>query len=131
MTNGDLRRYGRILREREAELVARLRKRDEITIEKEADELDEGQLARSRDMAIQNLDRDARQLREVQGALHKISEGVYGVCEHCGEEIGTKRLTALPWTRLCIQCQEKMDSSLALGEQEPERGVHRMLDDAA
>jgi DnaK suppressor protein len=32
---------------------------------------------------------------------------VYGVCRDCGEPIAEARLTAIPWTRVCIACKEK------------------------
>ena len=41
-------------------------------------------------------------LDEVDAALQRIEEGSYGVCELCGEPIGAERLSAIPWTRLCI-----------------------------
>jgi DnaK suppressor protein len=48
-------------------------------------------------------------LQMVQGALERIREGNFGQCISCGQEINPKRLEAVPWTRYCIQCQEKME----------------------
>jgi DnaK suppressor protein len=48
----------------------------------------------------------------VESALDRIREGVYGECISCGEEINAKRLDAVPWTRYCIACQEKMEQGL-------------------
>lgn len=45
----------------------------------------------------------------VDGALERIREGIFGECINCGEEINTKRLEAVPWTRYCIKCQEKLE----------------------
>jgi DnaK suppressor protein len=28
----------------------------------------------------------------------------------CGNEINAKRLEAVPWTRYCIECQEKLEN---------------------
>lgn len=50
-----------------------------------------------------------QQLRLVQQALGRIKEGTFGECVHCGNEIGPKRLEALPWTAYCIECQEKVE----------------------
>ena len=50
-----------------------------------------------------------RQLRLVQQALSRLREGRFGECQQCGEEIGAKRLEALPWTPYCIECKEKME----------------------
>ena len=48
-------------------------------------------------------------LQMVDGALDRIREGVFGQCISCGEEINPKRLEAVPWTRHCIECQEKLE----------------------
>jgi DnaK suppressor protein len=86
-----------------------MRRRDGIAIEQYADQLDELQQASQRDLAISNLNRESQQLREVRAALRRITEGSFGVCEQCGEDIHSKRLAAIPWTALCIECQEMLD----------------------
>ncbi len=48
-------------------------------------------------------------LQMVEGALSRIREGVFGQCISCGKEINPKRLEAVPWTRYCIECQEKTE----------------------
>ena len=50
-----------------------------------------------------NADLLARQralLREVEDALRRIDDGVYGICQATGEPIEIKRLLAKPWARL-------------------------------
>jgi RNA polymerase-binding transcription factor len=51
-------------------------------------------------------------LQMVEGALVSIREGSFGECVSCGEEINPKRLEAVPWTRYCIACQEKLEQGL-------------------
>ena len=51
-------------------------------------------------------------LQMVEAALARIREGAYGECINCGEEINAKRLEAVPWTRYCIKCQEKIEQGL-------------------
>jgi RNA polymerase-binding transcription factor DksA len=41
---------------------------------------------------------------EIESALSRIDEGVYGQCERCGGAIGRQRLRAIPEARLCIAC---------------------------
>ncbi|HEY6349755.1 MAG TPA: TraR/DksA C4-type zinc finger protein [Candidatus Angelobacter sp.] len=48
-------------------------------------------------------------LQMVETALQRIREGVFGECVNCGNEINAKRLEAVPWTRFCIACQEKLE----------------------
>lgn len=45
-------------------------------------------------------------LKEVHDALGRIDDGTYGKCAFCGNDIGYERLESLPYTRLCIQCEE-------------------------
>ena len=51
-------------------------------------------------------------LQMVVTALQRIREGTFGECVNCGNEINAKRLEAVPWTRYCIECQEKMEQGL-------------------
>ena len=48
-------------------------------------------------------------LQMVETALQRIREGTFGECVSCGNEINAKRLEAVPWTRYCIACQEKLE----------------------
>jgi DnaK suppressor protein len=52
---------------------------------------------------------DRQLLQMVDGALARIREGSFGECASCGKEINAKRLEAVPWTRHCIECQEKAE----------------------
>lgn len=52
---------------------------------------------------------DRQLLAMVETALQRIREGVFGECVNCGNEINAKRLEAVPWTRYCIECQEKLE----------------------
>src|SRR5690348_18415919 len=51
-------------------------------------------------------------LQMVEGALSRVREGTYGECISCGKEINAKRLEAVPWTRHCIECQEKLEKGM-------------------
>ena len=56
-------------------------------------------------------------LRLIEEALDRITEGSYGECVNCGQDIQAKRLDALPWARHCIKCQELQEQG-ALAEEE-------------
>jgi DnaK suppressor protein len=43
-------------------------------------------------------------LAEVDDALAKLTDGTYGKCETCGEQIGEARLEAMPSARFCMTC---------------------------
>ena len=55
---------------------------------------------------------DRQLLQMVEKALSRIREGSFGECISCGKEINPKRLEAVPWTRHCIECQEKLEKGL-------------------
>jgi DnaK suppressor protein len=83
--------------------------REQVCIEQTADAMDQVQAAAARELAIGNLDRSARWLRDIQEALCRLDIGEYGTCLNCEEEIGAKRLRAVPWAQLCLRCQEFAD----------------------
>jgi DnaK suppressor protein len=55
---------------------------------------------------------DRQLLMMVEGALARMREGNFGECISCGKEINPKRLEAVPWTRHCIECQEKLEQGI-------------------
>jgi len=102
--------FQKLLEQKETELGRLLRKRDDIAIEKSADQMDEIQYASERDLAIRNVDRESSLLRDVKAALRRLHLGTFGNCLDCQSEISPKRLNALPWAARCIRCQETADN---------------------
>lgn len=45
----------------------------------------------------------------VEAALKRIDDGTFGLCESCEKVISTKRLDAVPYATLCIQCQSDQE----------------------
>ena len=101
--------FQHVLERKEADLAQALRRRDDIAMEKSADQLDEIQYATERDLAMRNKDRESILLREVRAALARLADGTYGACIQCEEAISPKRLAAVAWAPRCIQCQEAAD----------------------
>jgi len=60
---------------------------------------------RGRRMSV--LDNLQEQLIDVNKAVERIDEGIYGICTNCGQPIQAERLEALPSAELCIDCQRK------------------------
>jgi RNA polymerase-binding transcription factor DksA len=70
------------------------------------------------DLGSENFERDKgmsilynveAELADVDRALRRISEGVYGRCEACGSPIGAARLEARPAARFCIEDQARVE----------------------
>ena len=47
------------------------------------------------------------QVDDIDRALERIEEGLYGICANCGREISEDRLAALPASILCVDCKSK------------------------
>ena len=47
---------------------------------------------------------ETTEIRQIEVALKRISEGTYGTCARCGEPIDPRRLKALPTAATCISC---------------------------
>ncbi len=48
-------------------------------------------------------------LKQIEVALQRIEDGVYGVCEHCGGRIPQARLHAIPYTIHCVKCASQIE----------------------
>lgn len=60
-----------------------------------------------------SLSNSERQLLiEVDAAVSRLDDGTFGACVHCSRAIGAPRLEAVPWARLCIDCQELKEKGL-------------------
>lgn len=48
-------------------------------------------------------------MAEIDGALSRLQDGSYGTCADCSTEIPPRRLEALPFATLCVNCQSVAD----------------------
>jgi DnaK suppressor protein len=55
------------------------------------------------------LQNSERVLAQVEAALARFGQGVYGLCEQCGQQIDPARLKALPYASLCMSCQQRLE----------------------
>ena len=88
--------------------------REAIAVKTTAEAMEQVSLATERDMAVQQVERESRLLREVESTLVRLGDRVYGLCIDCDDEIHAKRLAAIPWASRCIHCQnvaERMEAS--------------------
>jgi DnaK suppressor protein len=79
--------------------------RRELVIDDEVD--DEAMQAfrsNNREFVTTTMEREIRNISEIEQALARIAEKEYGVCVTCETTIPDKRLQAIPWTRLCVDC---------------------------
>ena len=77
-----------------------------------ADIADRAASSYTKEFLFHQSNNDRQLLAMVEGALERIREGSFGECISCGKEINPKRLEAVPWTRHCIECQEKLEQGI-------------------
>ncbi|HEY6291794.1 MAG TPA: TraR/DksA C4-type zinc finger protein [Terriglobia bacterium] len=101
--------YKTILLKKRQELLASIRSEpDALSIMQTPDEVEFAVKTAAQDVSAVTADLRSQTLREVEGALVRVSRGSYGICETCGDEIALARLKAIPWARRCVTCEELM-----------------------
>lgn len=70
------------------------------------------------------MDSERKIVCEIHGALKRIQDGTYGICEGTGEPIPKIRLKGIPWTRYCLKFAELVEKGLAI---EPD---HAFMDES-
>jgi RNA polymerase-binding protein DksA len=70
------------------------------------------------DVATDNYDREfslgiasneRKLIYELDDAVKRIEDGTFGFCEDCKSLIAKTRLKAIPYARLCLNCQQKRE----------------------
>ena len=62
-----------------------------------------------RELGISLLEMRNRKRQLLDEAIRRLAEGTYGLCAECGVEISEKRLVAVPFAKLCVECQSKQE----------------------
>ena len=110
MTRRESLKFKKILQDaQDAAVHADLRRRQDIVIEHSADVLEQMSSAGEGELALADLGRHTDMVRQIRAALGRMEAGTFGVCEYCLKPIEPKRLMAVPWSSLCIGCQETAD----------------------
>ena len=73
---------------------------------------DKAASAYSKELNFSLSDGERNLLMAIEEALTRTTDGTFGTCTNCGNTIGEKRLTAVPWTAFCIDCQELQEKGL-------------------
>jgi len=59
------------------------------------------------DMAARIAEADSVKIDQIEEALRLVRSGDYGTCQRCDEDISRRRLKAIPFATLCIECKEE------------------------
>lgn len=66
----------------------------------------------SKNVMLAVSENESRQLSLIDEALRRIEDKEYGLCQNCENPIHQKRLSAIPWARYCLDCQELVEQGL-------------------
>jgi DnaK suppressor protein len=80
-----------------------------LSSDNSTDLVDRAQEGEQRELGHLTATRLVDRARRLRVALARVERGEYGVCEECGEEIGSRRLAALPDVVTCVDCQERRE----------------------
>jgi len=110
-----------------AEIQQDLKQGRETSKDEGMDTYDLASEEREREISFILTDRDRGKLQAIEDALDRIDDGSYGVCESCDQEIAEGRLQAMPFTRLCVQCQADRETEAKQSRRGEETSAYRRL----
>ena len=110
------------------EMQGRVREETEGVKDEGRDTYDLASDERDREINFILNDREREKLHAIDDALQRIMDKTYGICESCEGEIQLGRLKVLPFTRLCVKCQEETEKeSRRQKTLEDERGYRKIV----
>ena len=98
-----------IMREIEGKLGQSLTEDQKSRLESARDVGDQALMDLDRELGISLMEMRNRKRQAIDEALTRLSEGTYGICAECGIEVSEKRLEAVPFAKLCVQCQSRQE----------------------
>ncbi len=113
MRSSNVTKYRNILEKKKSELLASTPARTPASEpgSKSGDWIDQSSQESDLHVRLALKQTDSKLLRAIEEAIHRIENGTYGICMECENEIAPARLEAVPWTRVCIDCKAKQQSS--------------------
>ncbi|HXW83671.1 MAG TPA: TraR/DksA family transcriptional regulator [Candidatus Binataceae bacterium] len=111
-----------------SEMETELRAGRETSKDEGMDTYDLASEERDREINFILSDRERSKLKQIDDALARIDDQSYGICDSCGLEIAEERLVALPFTRLCRDCQQDQEREAKSQRRfDDERNVYRKI----
>lgn len=98
-----------IMREIEGNLGQSLTEDQQRRLESARDVGDQALMDLDRELGISLMEMRNRKRQAIDEALMRLNEGTYGICAECGIEVSEKRLEAVPFAKLCVQCQSRQE----------------------
>ncbi|MBX3320170.1 MAG: TraR/DksA family transcriptional regulator [Nitrospira sp.] len=98
-----------IIKEIEESLGQSLTEDQQRRLESARDVGDQALMDLERELGISLMEMRNRRRQSIDEALTRLHEGTYGICAECGIEISERRLQAVPFAKLCVECQSRAE----------------------
>ncbi len=98
-----------IIREIEESLGQSLTEDQQRRLESARDVGDQALMDLERELGISLMEMRNRRRQSIDEALTRLHDGTYGMCAECGIEISEKRLQVVPFAKLCVECQSRVE----------------------
>jgi RNA polymerase-binding protein DksA len=117
----DIEHFKQMLLEKRGEILANVNEMEDETLKKSrldaAGDLssmpihmaDIGSDNYEQEFTLGLMDSERKLLKEIDDALQRIEQGIYGICEGTGKQIQKARLEAQPWARYCVEYARKLE----------------------
>jgi RNA polymerase-binding transcription factor DksA len=101
-------------------------KNDALRRNDEVNPVEDGTDAYDRQFGLSLASSEQEAVAQINDALRRVEEGIYGVCEQCQGGIEKARIEALPFVKTCIRCQSELEKNNSrfrpsFGEEEQEQ----------
>jgi RNA polymerase-binding protein DksA len=121
LTVADIEHFKQMLLEKRGEILANVNEMEDETLKKSRLDAsgdlssmpihmaDIGSDNYEQEFTLGLMDSERKLLREIDDALQRIEQGIYGICEGTGRQIQKARLEAQPWARYCVEYARKLE----------------------
>ena len=121
MLKKDLDKYKKLLQKKKEEVIKAMKQIEQDNLQSPRDAAGDlsGYSLHIADSATDSYDREfslglatnaQKILYEIDEALKRVDEKTFGDCLTCTKPVNRRRLTAIPYARLCIECQSKEET---------------------
>ena len=125
LTPAEIKQFQALLLSRRSEILGDVSTMENETLHKNRSDLsnvplhmaDLGTDNYEQEFTLGLMDGERKVLKEIDDALQRIEEGIYGICQAKGEPISKQRLEAIPWARYCVSCAELLEKGLLNAEE--------------
>lgn len=122
LTQSEIKKFKALLLEKRNELLGNVSYMEKDALYEDRSDLssmpihmaDLGTDSYEQEFTLDLMDSERKIITEIDQALDRIEQGIYGICQVGGEPIPRPRLEAIPWARCCVACANLLEKKTPL-----------------